>query len=74
MFEWIATKIVVCWIILCIHESVHEILINLKEIVSKSNLYGAYEAIVFIRGLGYVTAQDIILQLYGEIVVVDCVT
>nr|YP_010758266.1 RNA polymerase alpha subunit [Platanus orientalis]YP_740597.1 RNA polymerase alpha subunit [Platanus occidentalis]Q09G14.1 RecName: Full=DNA-directed RNA polymerase subunit alpha; Short=PEP; AltName: Full=Plastid-encoded RNA polymerase subunit alpha; Short=RNA polymerase subunit alpha [Platanus occidentalis]QWK41129.1 RNA polymerase alpha subunit [Platanus x hispanica]ABI49811.1 RNA polymerase alpha subunit [Platanus occidentalis]WEW63629.1 RNA polymerase alpha subunit [Platanus orientalis] len=43
-----------------IEESVHEILMNLKEIVLRSNLYGTRNASICIRGPGYVTAQDII--------------
>lgn len=54
--------------ILGIQESVHEILMNLKEIVLKSNLYGTCEASIFVRGPGCVTAQDIILPPYVEIV------
>nr|YP_010334036.1 RNA polymerase alpha subunit [Malus fusca]UNH87886.1 RNA polymerase alpha subunit [Malus fusca]UNH88900.1 RNA polymerase alpha subunit [Malus fusca] len=44
-----------------IQESVHEILMNLKEIVLKSNLYGTRNASICVKGPGYVTAQDIIL-------------
>nr|YP_010813061.1 RNA polymerase alpha subunit [Eremophila caperata]UOI00039.1 RNA polymerase alpha subunit [Eremophila caperata] len=51
-----------------IQESVHEILMNLKEIVLRSNLYGTCDASICIRGPGYVTAQDIILPPYVEIV------
>nr|QLD96719.1 RNA polymerase alpha subunit [Doniophyton anomalum] len=51
-----------------IQESVHEILMNLKEIVLRSNLYGICEASICVRGPGYVTAQDIILPPYVEIV------
>nr|YP_008081604.1 DNA-directed RNA polymerase alpha chain [Cymbidium aloifolium]YP_008081916.1 DNA-directed RNA polymerase alpha chain [Cymbidium mannii]YP_010263596.1 RNA polymerase alpha subunit [Cymbidium bicolor subsp. pubescens]WEV85125.1 RNA polymerase alpha subunit [Cymbidium atropurpureum]AGK25262.1 DNA-directed RNA polymerase alpha chain [Cymbidium aloifolium]AGK25808.1 DNA-directed RNA polymerase alpha chain [Cymbidium mannii]QIA92529.1 DNA-directed RNA polymerase alpha subunit [Cymbidium aloifoli len=43
-----------------IEESVHEILINLKEIVLKSNLYGVRDASICVRGPKYITAQDII--------------
>nr|YP_009872643.1 RNA polymerase alpha subunit [Dipentodon sinicus]QKT26884.1 RNA polymerase alpha subunit [Dipentodon sinicus]UQK92873.1 RNA polymerase alpha subunit [Dipentodon sinicus] len=49
-------------------ESVHEILMNLKEIVLRSNLYGTREAFICVKGPGYVTAQDIILPPYVEIV------
>nr|QCS25406.1 RpoA [Dipentodon sinicus] len=49
-------------------ESVHEILMNLKEIVLRSNLYGTHEAFICVKGPGYVTAQDIILPPYVEIV------
>nr|ANO45136.1 RNA polymerase alpha subunit [Campynemanthe viridiflora] len=51
-----------------IEESVHEILINLKEIVLRSNLYGVIDASICVRGPRYVTAQDIILPPYVEIV------
>ncbi|KAK3032804.1 hypothetical protein RJ639_035326 [Escallonia herrerae] len=46
-----------------IQESVHEILMNLKEI----NLYGTWDASIFVRGPGYVTAQDIISPPYVQI-------
>nr|YP_009996401.1 RNA polymerase alpha subunit [Euscaphis japonica]QNQ65771.1 RNA polymerase alpha subunit [Euscaphis japonica] len=51
-----------------IQESVHEILMNLKEIVLRSNLYGTRDASICIKGPGYVTAQDIILPPSVEIV------
>nr|WRH31703.1 RNA polymerase alpha subunit [Pereskia aculeata] len=51
-----------------IQESVHEILMNLKEIVLRSNLYGTCEASICVRGPRCVTAQDIILPPYVEIV------
>nr|YP_009569883.1 RNA polymerase alpha subunit [Microtea debilis]QBC68128.1 RNA polymerase alpha subunit [Microtea debilis]QBE86512.1 RNA polymerase alpha subunit [Microtea debilis] len=51
-----------------IQESVHEILMNLKEIVLRSNLYGTCEASIWVRGPRCVTAQDIILPPYVEIV------
>ncbi|KAI3881680.1 hypothetical protein MKX03_016700 [Papaver bracteatum] len=51
-----------------IEESVHEILMNLKEIVLRSNLYGTRDASICVRGPGYVTAQDIILPPSVEIV------
>nr|YP_009495753.1 RpoA [Panax trifolius]AWA25653.1 RpoA [Panax trifolius] len=51
-----------------IQESVHEILMNLKEIILRSNLYGTCDASICIRGPGYVTAQDIISPPYVEIV------
>ena len=44
-----------------IQESVHEILMNLKEIVLRGNLYGTRNAFICAKGPGYVTAQDIIL-------------
>nr|QXV93502.1 RNA polymerase alpha subunit [Rubroshorea leprosula] len=51
-----------------IQESVHEILMNLKEIVLRSNLYGTRNALICAKGPGYVTAQDIILPTSVEIV------
>ena len=51
-----------------IQESVHEILMNLKEIVLRSNLYGTRNASICVKGPGYVTAQDIILPPSIEIV------
>nr|YP_008994513.1 RNA polymerase alpha subunit [Hypseocharis bilobata]AGV02941.1 RNA polymerase alpha subunit [Hypseocharis bilobata]AKF43070.1 RNA polymerase alpha subunit [Hypseocharis bilobata] len=51
-----------------IQESVYEILINLKEIILRSNLYGTCDAYICVRGPGDVTAQDIILPPYVEIV------
>nr|YP_009727967.1 RNA polymerase alpha subunit [Celosia cristata]QHZ87342.1 RNA polymerase alpha subunit [Celosia cristata] len=51
-----------------IQESVHEILMNLKEIVLRSNLYGTCEGSICVRGPRHVTAQDIILPSYVEIV------
>nr|YP_010898567.1 RNA polymerase alpha subunit [Ripogonum album]YP_010898651.1 RNA polymerase alpha subunit [Ripogonum brevifolium]ANO45551.1 RNA polymerase alpha subunit [Ripogonum album]WHM49831.1 RNA polymerase alpha subunit [Ripogonum album]WHM49915.1 RNA polymerase alpha subunit [Ripogonum brevifolium] len=51
-----------------IKESVHEILINLKEIVLRSTLYGVRDASICVRGPRYVTAQDIILPPSVEIV------
>nr|YP_010327233.1 RNA polymerase alpha subunit [Maesa hupehensis]UJH18003.1 RNA polymerase alpha subunit [Maesa hupehensis] len=51
-----------------IQESVHEILMNLKEIVLRSNLYGTCNAFICVKGPGYVTAQDIISPPYVEIV------
>nr|YP_009579398.1 RNA polymerase alpha subunit [Eurya alata]QBK39789.1 RNA polymerase alpha subunit [Eurya alata]UZX49673.1 RNA polymerase alpha subunit [Eurya rubiginosa var. attenuata]WIL96906.1 RNA polymerase alpha subunit [Eurya chinensis] len=51
-----------------IQESVHEIFMNLKEIVLKSNLYGTCDASICVKGPGYVTAQDIISPTYVEIV------
>uniref|UniRef100_UPI0030FE72E1 RNA polymerase alpha subunit n=1 Tax=Gamocarpha macrocephala TaxID=1131401 RepID=UPI0030FE72E1 len=51
-----------------IQESVHEILMNLKEIILRSHLYGTCEASICVRGPGSVTAQDIILPPYVEIV------
>nr|QWY89415.1 RNA polymerase alpha subunit [Gambeya gigantea]QWY89500.1 RNA polymerase alpha subunit [Gambeya lacourtiana] len=54
--------------ILGIQESVHEILMNLKEIVLRSNLYGTCNASIYVKGPGYVTAQDIISPPSVEIV------
>nr|YP_009538924.1 RNA polymerase alpha subunit [Caragana rosea var. rosea]YP_010831433.1 RNA polymerase alpha subunit [Caragana rosea]ATQ37520.1 RNA polymerase alpha subunit [Caragana rosea var. rosea]WFG49729.1 RNA polymerase alpha subunit [Caragana rosea]WFG49882.1 RNA polymerase alpha subunit [Caragana rosea] len=51
-----------------IQESIHEILMNLKEIVLRSNLYGTRDASICFKGPGYVTAQDIILPPSVEIV------
>nr|YP_010168685.1 RNA polymerase alpha subunit [Nothoscordum bonariense]QRZ02213.1 RNA polymerase alpha subunit [Nothoscordum bonariense] len=51
-----------------IEESVHEICINLKEIVLRSNLYGVIDASICVRGPRYVTAQDIISPPSVEIV------
>nr|YP_009752190.1 RNA polymerase subunit alpha [Linnaeosicyos amara]QIT05600.1 RNA polymerase subunit alpha [Linnaeosicyos amara] len=51
-----------------IQESVHEILMNLKEIVLRSNLYGTGDASICVKGPGCVTAQDIILPPSVEIV------
>nr|QEJ85713.1 RpoA [Hydrostachys sp. CF-2019] len=55
-------------IIVGIQESVHEILMNLKEIVLRSNLYGTCNAYICVKGPKKVTAQDIILPPYVEIV------
>nr|YP_010731191.1 RNA polymerase alpha subunit [Ochna serrulata]WEG37932.1 RNA polymerase alpha subunit [Ochna serrulata] len=51
-----------------IQESVHEILMNLKEIVLRSHLYGTRNASICVKGPGYVTAQDIILPPAVEII------
>nr|YP_010850245.1 RNA polymerase alpha subunit [Lobelia zeylanica]WGH11698.1 RNA polymerase alpha subunit [Lobelia zeylanica] len=51
-----------------IQESVHEIFMNLKEIVLRSNLYGPCKASICARGPGYITAKDIISPPYVEIV------
>nr|YP_010848877.1 RNA polymerase alpha subunit [Alyxia sinensis]WEV93528.1 RNA polymerase alpha subunit [Alyxia sinensis] len=51
-----------------IQESVHEILMNLKEVVLRSNVYGTCDASICVRGPRYVTAQDIVLPPYVEIV------
>ncbi|YP_002720144.1 rpoA (chloroplast) [Jatropha curcas] len=51
-----------------IQESIHEILMNLKNVVLKSNLYGTCDASIYVKGPGYVTAQDIILPPFVEII------
>nr|YP_010690622.1 RNA polymerase alpha subunit [Cartonema parviflorum]WBU14333.1 RNA polymerase alpha subunit [Cartonema parviflorum] len=51
-----------------IEESVHEILLNLKEIVLRSNIYGVRDASICVKGPKYVTAQDIISPPSVEIV------
>nr|YP_009715346.1 RNA polymerase alpha subunit [Acorus tatarinowii]QGK88147.1 RNA polymerase alpha subunit [Acorus tatarinowii] len=51
-----------------IEESVHEILMNLKEIVLRSNLYGTRDASICVRGPRCVTAQDIISPPSVEVV------
>nr|QBZ77254.1 RNA polymerase alpha subunit [Achlys triphylla] len=51
-----------------IEESVHEILMNLKEIVLISNLYGACDASICVKGPGKITAKDIISPPSVEIV------
>nr|YP_009574283.1 RNA polymerase alpha subunit [Uvaria macrophylla]YP_009574334.1 RNA polymerase alpha subunit [Uvaria macrophylla]QBM31997.1 RNA polymerase alpha subunit [Uvaria macrophylla]QBM32048.1 RNA polymerase alpha subunit [Uvaria macrophylla] len=51
-----------------IEESVHEILMNLREIVLRSDLYGIHNASICARGPGCVTAQDILLPPTVEIV------
>nr|YP_010636526.1 RNA polymerase alpha subunit [Saxifraga angustata]YP_010637808.1 RNA polymerase alpha subunit [Saxifraga consanguinea]WBQ48998.1 RNA polymerase alpha subunit [Saxifraga angustata]WBQ50450.1 RNA polymerase alpha subunit [Saxifraga consanguinea] len=51
-----------------IQESVHEILMNLKEVVLSSSLYGIRNASICVSGPGYVTAQDIISPPSVEIV------
>ncbi|KAF0888715.1 hypothetical protein E2562_016755, partial [Oryza meyeriana var. granulata] len=51
-----------------IEESVQEILLNLKEIVLRSNLYGVRDASICVKGPRYITAQDIILPPFVEIV------
>nr|YP_010136901.1 RNA polymerase alpha subunit [Musa rubinea]QWM96939.1 RNA polymerase alpha subunit [Musa rubinea]UCC35432.1 RNA polymerase alpha subunit [Musa rubinea] len=54
--------------IIGIEESVHEILLNFKEIVLRSNIYGVRDASICARGPKYVTAQDIISPPSVEIV------
>nr|QBZ77842.1 RNA polymerase alpha subunit [Podophyllum peltatum] len=51
-----------------IEESVHEILMNLKEIVLRSNLYGTCDASICFKGPGTITAKDIISPPSVEIV------
>nr|WAX37639.1 RNA polymerase alpha subunit [Emblica urinaria] len=51
-----------------IQEPVHEILMNLKEIVLRSYLYGTHDASICVKGPGYVTAQNIILPPSVELI------
>nr|YP_009526796.1 RpoA [Dipsacus japonicus]AXZ62465.1 RpoA [Dipsacus japonicus]UUL71191.1 RNA polymerase alpha subunit [Dipsacus japonicus] len=51
-----------------IQESFHEILMNLKEVVLRSHLYGTCDASICVRGPGDITAQDIISPPYVEII------
>ncbi|KAF2915308.1 hypothetical protein DAI22_09g021000 [Oryza sativa Japonica Group] len=51
-----------------IEESVQEILLNLKEIILRSNLYGVRTTSICVKGPRYITAQDIILPPSVEIV------
>nr|YP_009581812.1 RNA polymerase alpha subunit [Isopyrum manshuricum]QBK50223.1 RNA polymerase alpha subunit [Isopyrum manshuricum] len=51
-----------------IEESIQGILMNLKEIVLRSNLYGTRDASICVKGPGNVTAQDIISPPSVEIV------
>jgi DNA-directed RNA polymerase subunit alpha len=51
-----------------IQESIHEILMNLKDVVLRSNLYGTCEASIYVKGPGHVTAQDITLPPFVEII------
>nr|YP_010268488.1 RNA polymerase alpha subunit [Pseudocodon convolvulaceus]QTZ17964.1 RNA polymerase alpha subunit [Pseudocodon vinciflorus]UIG86696.1 RNA polymerase alpha subunit [Pseudocodon convolvulaceus] len=51
-----------------IQESVHEILLNLQEIVLRSHLYGTCDAAICAKGPGNVTAQDIIAPPFVEII------
>nr|YP_009446637.1 RNA polymerase alpha subunit [Adenocalymma aurantiacum]ATY47910.1 RNA polymerase alpha subunit [Adenocalymma aurantiacum] len=57
-----------CYDIPGVQESVHDIVTNLKRIVLRSNTYGTSRAFICVKGPGYVTAQDIILPPYVEIV------
>ena len=43
-----------------IEESIQEILLNLKEIVLRSNLYGVRDSSICVKGPRYITSQDII--------------
>nr|QWZ47381.1 RNA polymerase alpha subunit [Drosera peltata] len=54
--------------IIGIQESVQEILMNLKDIVLRSNLYGTCDASICVRGPRCVTAKDIILPPSVEII------
>nr|YP_010959223.1 RNA polymerase alpha subunit [Hypericum perforatum]WNE39671.1 RNA polymerase alpha subunit [Hypericum perforatum] len=49
-------------------ESVHQILMNLKAIVLRSNLYGTHTASICVKGPREVTAQDILLPIAVEII------
>nr|AIX11063.1 RNA polymerase alpha subunit [Najas filifolia] len=49
-------------------ESIQEILMNLKEIVLRSHLYGVRDALICVKGPKCVTAQDIISPPSVEIV------
>nr|YP_009251401.1 RpoA [Gymnospermium microrrhynchum]AIX89855.1 RpoA [Gymnospermium microrrhynchum]UUC03428.1 RNA polymerase alpha subunit [Gymnospermium microrrhynchum] len=51
-----------------IEESVHEILMNLKEIVLRSNMYGTCDASICVKGPVNITAKDIISSPSVEIV------
>nr|YP_009522752.1 RNA polymerase alpha subunit [Vicia sepium]AXQ37223.1 RNA polymerase alpha subunit [Vicia sepium] len=51
-----------------IQESIHEILMNLKEVVLRSNLYGTRDASISFKGPGCVTAKDIILPPSVEVI------
>ncbi|CAN6454629.1 unnamed protein product [Victoria cruziana] len=51
-----------------IEESVHEILMNLKKIIFRSDLYGTLDASICVRGPRHVTAQDIISPPFVEVV------
>lgn len=51
-----------------IKESVHEILMNLKKIVLRSNLYEVQDAFICVKGPKCVTAQDIISPPSVEII------
>nr|QYB22516.1 RNA polymerase alpha subunit [Sequoiadendron giganteum]BBN66923.1 RNA polymerase alpha chain [Sequoiadendron giganteum] len=48
-------------VIIGIEESIHEILMNLKEIVLRSDVYGIREGCIHVVGPKKVTAQDIML-------------
>nr|YP_009694817.1 RNA polymerase alpha subunit [Ephedra sinica]YP_010207364.1 RNA polymerase alpha subunit [Ephedra przewalskii]YP_010452541.1 RNA polymerase alpha subunit [Ephedra distachya]YP_010453075.1 RNA polymerase alpha subunit [Ephedra lomatolepis]YP_010453209.1 RNA polymerase alpha subunit [Ephedra milleri]YP_010453410.1 RNA polymerase alpha subunit [Ephedra pachyclada]YP_010453611.1 RNA polymerase alpha subunit [Ephedra somalensis]YP_010453812.1 RNA polymerase alpha subunit [Ephedra transitoria] len=54
--------------IIGIKESVHDILMNLKQIVLRSELYGIHEASICTVGPKNVTAQDIILPSSIQII------
>nr|YP_010372893.1 RNA polymerase alpha subunit [Rhododendron huadingense]UPH77668.1 RNA polymerase alpha subunit [Rhododendron huadingense] len=51
-----------------IQESVNEILMNLKEIILKSNLYGPCSGLIWVQGPRDVTARDIMVAPYVEII------
>ncbi|KAI4324134.1 hypothetical protein L6164_023696 [Bauhinia variegata] len=50
------------------HEYSTKILMNLKEIVLRSDMYGTWNASICVKGPGYVTTQDIILPPSVEII------
>ena len=54
--------------IISIEESIHKILLNLKEIVLRSNIYRVRDASICIKGPKYITAPDIISPLFVDIV------
>lgn len=54
--------------IMGIEESIYEILMNLKEIVLRSNLYGVRDASICVKGPKSITAQDIISPPSVEII------
>uniref|UniRef100_UPI00315CD59C RNA polymerase alpha subunit n=1 Tax=Mitrephora tomentosa TaxID=1489755 RepID=UPI00315CD59C len=56
-----------------VEESVYEILMNLKEIVLRSDLYGTRNASICARGPEIVTARDIILPTSVEVTAQDII-
>ncbi|XP_057866358.2 DNA-directed RNA polymerase subunit alpha-like [Cryptomeria japonica] len=55
-------------VIIGIEESIHEILMNLKEIVLRSDAYGIREGSIHVVGPKKVTAQDIMLPPFMRII------